>query len=91
MESARPRRQRKYCRSSSNAEQNREADSKLPKPRIGSWEGKTRSRRCDEAVLSIQIAGGRGFLVAQVLPTAALRFEVWQFLARTSGEIGVEP
>ena len=35
IESPRLRRQRKYCRSSSNAEQNRDADTKLPKPRIG--------------------------------------------------------
>ncbi len=35
MESPRPRRQRKYCRNSSNAEQKRAADAKLPKPRIG--------------------------------------------------------
>ena len=34
-ESPRPRRQRKYCRNSSNAEQKRAADAKLPKPRIG--------------------------------------------------------
>ena len=35
IESPRPRRQRKYCRNSSNAEQKRAADAKLPKPRIG--------------------------------------------------------
>ncbi len=35
IESPRLRRQQKYCRSSSNAAQNRDADSKLPKPSIG--------------------------------------------------------